>query len=899
MMIGRSLGPYRILEKLGEGGMGEVYKATDTRLGRTVAIKVLPAGAAADPERRRRFEQEARAVSALNHPHICALYDVGHEAPTGGEGVGAAPSGRPIDFLVMEHLEGQTLAERLAKGALPLDQALQYGIQIAGGLARAHRHGILHRDLKPGNVMLTRDGAKLLDFGLAKLRAPGGTAAAALSVLPTADAPGTAAGTILGTVPYMAPEQLEGREADARADVFAFGCVLYEMLTGRRTFEGRSPASIMAAILEREPPPVSSLQPLTPPALDRVVKRCLAKDPDERWESAHDVAAELEWLRDAAPVAGVTATQEGGRRSWRLPGLALAFAAGAALVGAVAWWWPAPPAPPGRVLRFSIDLPSGRWTDWYTLSPDGRALAYVGIDGGHRQLYLRSFQTGADAVLAGTDGAFAPFFSPDGGRVGFFVRDVLMSVPVDGGRPTTAWQLPAGHLEDRGNSAEWLDDGTIVCSAGPAGLWRVPASGEGARRIASVDPARGERYFGRPSPLPDGKHVLVSVVGGAGLDPTPVVALSLSDGTRRTLADYGSAPVYVTPGHVAYLLKGRLVAAPFDGGRLAFTGPAVPVLEDVSSFSMSPGGELAYLALAPDPATALVRVDRRATQTKVADMPAGRWTSPSLSPDGRRLALHQVVRNTAALWVVDIDRGDVGVVAKDGDPHAPVWGADGQKIVFSAHRGATACNLFAQNADGTGQAEQLVHSPLHLDPGSMSADGRWLAYAESSPETKYDLSVLDVPSGRTTVFRRTPNNEEQPRISPDGAWLAYQSDETGTSEVYLEAFPGGGRKVKASLNGGTQPLWCRADGTLIYRDRTRLMSVHATNRDGAPVAGVPVFLLEGSFPSIGAFGPASYAASPDCQSFYFLKETAPSAAPARFNLVLGWIDEFKERLKGR
>ena len=885
LAAGVRLGPYEIQSAIGAGGMGEVYRAIDTRLGRTVAIKVLPEGAAADPERRRRFEQEARAVSALNHPHICVLHDIGAE-----DGV---------NFLVMEHLEGQTLAERLTKGALPLDQALQYGIQIASGLARAHRHGILHRDLKPGNVMLTRDGAKLLDFGLAKLRAPGAAAAAALSALPTADAPGTAEGTILGTVPYMAPEQIEGREADARADVFAFGCVLYEMLTGRRAFDGRSPASIMAAILEREPPAVSSLQPVTPPALDRVVKRCLAKDPDQRWESAHDVAAELEWLRDAAPVASVAAKQAGGRRSWRLRGLALAFAAGAALVGAVAWWWPAPPAPPGRVVRFSIELPAGRQIATPAWAPDGSALAYVGTEGGQARIYVRLLAANGEAALAGTEGGRAPFFSPDGSRVGFFVRDIMMSVPVAGGQPTTVWQLPAAQFANRANSATWLEEGSILCSAGAAGLWRVPTSGEGARRVATIDPARGERNFGRLSPLPDGRHVVASVVGGGTLDPTQLTVISLADGTRRHLAADGGSPARLSTGHIVYTTKGRLLVAPLDASGLAFTGPAVPLLDNVSGFWTSSSGDLAYRVWEPDPATTLVRVDRRGNETSVVDMPAGRWGSLSLSPDGRRIAIYQDVRNTAALWIVNIERGDAGVVAKDGDPHAAVWSADGQKIVFSAHRGAPVCNVFSQNADGTGEPSQLVHSPFHADPGSVSADGRWLAYAESGPETGYDLWTLDLLSGRTSVFRRTPSDESQPRLSPDGAWLAYQSNETGRIEVYLEAFPGGGRRIKVSLNGGTEPLWRRADGSLLYREGRRLMSVRVTARDGTPVVDKPVFLFEGPFAGITTFGTPSYAVSLDGQYVYFLREAAPPAVPVRLHVVLGWIGEFRERLKSR
>ena len=547
---GTRLGPVRRLVPLiGEGGMGEVYRARDTRLGRTVAIKVLPAGAAADPERRRRFEQEARAASALNHPHICVLHDIGSDGGT--------------DFLVMEHLDGQSLAERLGKGPLPLEQALDVGIEIADALAVAHKQGIIHRDLKPANVMLTKAGAKLLDFGLAKLRVPGAHLGADFSSLPTQASPETQKGTILGTLAYMAPEQLEGKEADARGDLFSFGAMLYEMLTGRRAFEGTSPASVISAVMSSHPQPVSRLQPTSPPALDRVLTRCLAKDPDERWESARDMAAELRWMREANLNADVAPSSARRTRQW--PGVAIAFAAGAILLGAIASLWPRPPGPPAPVVRFAVELPVPRELESLSLSPDGTKLAYTGSETGQSRIYVRSFDTGFDVPLAGTEGARVPFFSPDSTQVGYFVGDKVMRVPLAGGEPTSVWRLPAVRLADRNNAATWMDDGGILCAAGAAGLWRVPLSGAEARRVATLDAARGEVSFGRVTSLGSGLDVLLHVRGGGTIDPTPVILMSPDTGVRRTLIPEGRAPHFLETGHVLYWVRGgRLVAQALD-----------------------------------------------------------------------------------------------------------------------------------------------------------------------------------------------------------------------------------------------------------------------------------------------------------------------------------------------
>jgi Tol biopolymer transport system component len=572
--------------------------------------------------------------------------------------------------------------------------------------------------------------------------------------------------------------------------------------------------------------------------------------------------------------------------------------AAAILAGAGAMWLLRPAEPRvARAVRFTIELPIARQLGSMSLAPDGGKLAYVGTEASQSRIFVHRFDTGLDEPIAGTEGARAPFFSPDGSQVGFFLRNDLMSVRLEGGRPTTIWRLPPVQFADRVNAALWLDDGTIVCSAGAAGLWRVPVSGQHARLVAYLDPAHGELNFGRPTLVPGQQHVLVPVAGGAALDPVPITLLSLNTGERRLLVADGDAPHYLPTGQLAYLARGGLVATAFDSARMTLTGSSVPVIDSVSRYAVSARGDLAYtLAASGEPST-LVRLDRKGVTVKVANLPPGTWGSVSLAPDGRRVAMHQSLGRVATLWTTDVDRGDLTLIGREGNPHAAVWSPDGQRIVFSAYRDRQISNLFLQNADGTGQPTPLVRSRLHGDPGSWSKDARWLAYTESSRETGYDLWTLDTRSGGAVVFRQTQANESMPRISPDGAWLAYQSNDTGRSEIYVEAFPAGGRRTKISLDGGSEPLWCDADRTLLYRSRDRLMSVRVGTQGGSPVPEAPAVVLEGSFVRAQTFGPSAYAVSPDGRYFYFVQQAASPPAPATIHVVLGWLEEFKRRLK--
>ena len=564
---GMRLGPYEIGSPLGAGGMGEVYRARDTRLDRTVAVKVLPAHLAQDPDRRLRFEREARAASALNHPHICTIHDVGHQ-----DG---------IDYLVMEHLEGETLADRLEKGALPQEQALRIGAQLADALDRAHRAGIVHRDLKPGNVMLTKTGAKLLDFGLARIAEPAGIASGGLSTFPTQTKPLTEAGSWLGTFQYMAPEQLEGKEADARTDIFALGSVLYEMLTGRRAFAGKSRASLIAAILEKEPESISAIQPMTPLALDRLVRKCLAKDPDGRWQAAADVADELKWIGDGGSAGAPPKTS-----SRRLPASIL-LATGCLLLGGLAGGLLArrPARPPATEVfpqRFSVNLPQGMALSTgpdgggvMALSPDGHHLAFTGYTAGGSQIYLRSLGDVEARPVPHTQGATNPFFSPDGQWLGFIAERKLRKIPIRGGQPVTIYDAP----DARG--ASWGDDGTILFVPTLfAGVSRVGADGSGPRVVTKPDPKTtpgGERW---PQMLPGGKAALVSPVRSWRDEGRDIAAVSLATGESKVVVKGAFYPRYVD-GILFYARGGSILASAFDVGRLAVVGPEVTVLEDV------------------------------------------------------------------------------------------------------------------------------------------------------------------------------------------------------------------------------------------------------------------------------------------------------------------------------
>jgi Tol biopolymer transport system component len=784
--------------------MGEVYRANDTRLDRTVAIKVLPEHLADRPERRQRFEREARAISSLNHPHICTLHDVGHQ-----DG---------IDFLVMEYVEGEALDVRLRRGSLPLDETLRYAIQIADALDHAHRQGFTHRDLKPANIILTKSGAKLLDFGLAKLGPGSRTLGATQTAL-------TAEGTIAGTLQYMAPEQLHGKEIDGRTDLFAFGAVVYEMATGRKAFEGPSQASVIAAILDSHPQRVSQLLPACPPALDRMLQQCLDKDPDQRWQSARDLMLELRWIADSPASPSAPAPARPRRRVWWA-----ALAAAAAL--AIAGWTLAllPRSSTPERLEFAVYPPPGANfvfginAGGSAISPDGRTLAFVAAAEGKPQLWVRRLDSVQARMLAGTEWAYYPFWSPDSRWLGFFSEGKLKKIEVEA-RAAAEPQVLCGAEEGRGGS--WNRDGVILFSAGGGGgriIQQVPAAG-GKPVPVAVDSAvqdLGKRW---PQFLPDGRR-FVYLVRAAQPTESAIHLGSLDSSAPASgrLLQAQSNALYATPGYLLFVRGRSLVAQPFDAGSLRIHGDASLIVEQigyvspmqVGDFSASANGVLAYGTTAV-PVTQLTWYSREGRPLGRVG-PPGPYLVVNLSPDQR----------TAAVWADDARTGNMNIrlvevargvasrlTSQPSIEVMPVWSPDGKQILFAVGRRGNP-NLYLLAASGAGQAEELLPPGETRIPSDWSRDGRMVLYSSLSDRTQWDLWAVPLAGERKPApFVQTPFNEAEGQFSPSARWVAYRSDESGRPEIYARRFPDAGEKVQISTAGGTQPRW-RSDGRELF-----------------------------------------------------------------------------------
>jgi serine/threonine-protein kinase len=900
LAAGIRLGPFEILAPLGEGGMGEVYKARDTRLDRIVAIKALPARLSDRADARERFDREARAIASLNHPHICTLHDIGQQ-----DGV---------HFLVMEYLEGETLAQRLSKGPLPLPQTLSCAIQIADALDKAHRKGATHRDVKPGNIMLTRSGAKLLDFGLAKLKQEVlAQPAALLSQLAAPPSALTAEGTLLGTLQYMAPEQIEGKvdQLDARTDVFAFGAVVYEMATGRKAFEGKSSASIIAAILAVDPPPMSSLQPITPPQLDRVVQKCLAKEPDKRWQGAGDLRDALEWIAQGAahpdPPRTATSSDRFASRVWWL-GSTFACLLAAALTGFAVWRLkPAPLPAPQPVSRLQVALPPTdrlaiQFGPAVALSPDGTQLAYVARRDATEQLFLRAMSGVEGRAVPESQGASSPFFSDDGQWLLFIADRRLKKVSVSGGVPVVL--SPTASF-----GASWGSDDRIVFSGGhPQGLLQMPASGGVPSALTALDAQRGERMHNWPELLPGGKAVLFTVPlqDSARWDDAVVAVQSLETGERKILVQGGTYARYVPTGHVVYLRAGTLMGVPFDLQRLEVTGTPAPLIEGVmqgsvggGQFSFSRRGDLVYVPGA-EPARTLAFVDRQGVARELP-LPPGPYLAPRLSPDGRRIVIWVSSANCHAV-VHDIAREASTRLTEAADNHGPVWTPDGKRIVFSSTR-AGPRRLFWRPADGSGPDEQLTGDRNLPEPGSFSPDGALLAYTEFDQTTRRDIWLLPLLGERTPrAFLKTSFNEFMPSFAPDGRSLAYVSDQSGRNEVYTQPFPGPGERWQISTEGGTEPVWSHDGRELFYRSSEKMLVVdigaHARFNPGKPrLLFQGPFLYSGDLPTLS--GIRHYDVTPDGRTLLMVKPGEREIAAAQIHVVLNWFEELKRLVPAR
>jgi eukaryotic-like serine/threonine-protein kinase len=800
---GTRLGPYELAGPLGAGGMGEVHKATDTRLNRTVAIKVLPARFSEDAEMKQRFEREAKTIAALNHPNICTLYDVGKQGDT--------------DFLVMEYLEGETLAQRLARGSLPLDEALAIAIAMADALDKAHAQGVTHRDLKPGNVMLTASGAKLLDFGLAKLGQP--------SPDTHATAPGmdsTVPGTILGTMPYMAPEQLEGRDAGPRTDIFAFGAVLYEMVTGKRAFDGKSQAVLIAAIISADPDPLLTLRPEAPPALAYTVDRCLEKDPSLRIQTAWDLLCQLRWIAEGDSQAGETKAKPKLQRqeqlTWAALGLVLLIVA--ALLFPTVRYVAGADAPPQN--RFLVSVPDMPVPEAVAMSPDGRAIAYAGRDSGGTALFIRPTDGLVGQKVAGTEGAGDLFWSPDNKAVAFFAAGQLKIVDVAGASVRNVCETP----DLQGGT--WNVEGVILFGSSK-GLQRVPAAGGQPVAVSGIgaDANAREPYF-----LPDGRHFLYL----AGKDEKAAIYAGALDSTdvQKVLDAQSNVRFVADPGYLLYHRQGTLYAHPFNPGRLSLSGEPIRLADVIpysdngaGAFSASQTGILIYRSTPPTPTgpaglptsnvtpTALVWVDRAGKTTQRLGNDAG-WRGIDLASDERRVAVHRHDANGGDIHIFqpNLELPDKFTFDAAQDNSSPIWSPDDKRIAFASRRNGK-WGLYVKLADRTGGEELLLESPDPIVPMSWRDDV--LVYSASNSRTARDIAYLKMSDTKKepVVFLQTAADERNPQLSPDGKWIAYSSNHTGRSEIYVRPFPKGEGLVQISTNGGVFPRW-RQDQRELY-----------------------------------------------------------------------------------
>ncbi|MGO9649634.1 MAG: protein kinase domain-containing protein [Terriglobales bacterium] len=841
---GTKLGPYEIVSPLGAGGMGEVYRAHDARLGRDVAIKVLPPQLQADPDLKARFEREARAISSLQHAHICTLFDVGHQ-----DG---------IDYLVMEYLEGETLAARLLKGPLPLDQVLTIAIQTADALERAHRHGIIHRDLKPGNIMLTKSGAKLMDFGLAKGKAVGtmsgrtgigtltpSTPTMNLAEMTAPQTPLTQKGLIVGTFQYMAPEVLQGAEADARSDIFSFGCALYEMAAGKRPFDGKSQVGVLAAILERDPEPISVVQPMTPPALEKLIRTCLAKDPEERWQSAHDLKLQLEAISEMGSKAGVPAVVAGARRERKRVGTIVAVAgwvlAIAGLVAAMVYSRRF--AQEQQPVRVDVDLPSGVDMSMNSfggavISPDGKRLAIPAATPNGSELWVRDLTSGKAELIPGTQGAAFPFWSPDGNMVGFFSNGKMRTVGAAGGPVQIICDAPAG----RGGA--WSPAGMIVFTPNiEEPLYKV---GESGGTPLAVTKLGGTGHTHRnPIFLPDGKHFLFT----QRLVAAPVGDLcagSLDGGAPKLVVQQASNGVYAQ-GYLLYLHDRNLMAQHFDPKSMTVSGNPVPVAEnveywgpkDLGDFSVSATGTLLYRTeQAAESRFAWMKLPGKESE-EFGDTISGISGQISVSADAKKIAFAK--REAGApdtdLWLYDVDRQ---IMARQTfNVRGFIYSAfspDGAKLAITSSIGTQGSMRIKTLATGeeqpiTSQIQDIAY--VH----SWSRDGKYLIVSIQDPKTLFDIYAQPVDGSKPVPLLNQSYDERDGEVSPNGKWMAYISNESGRIEVYITDFPGAHSKMQVSSEGAFWHAWSHDGKSLYFTNGKKLMVTEIRNPETMELGG--------------------------------------------------------------
>ncbi|MEA2162732.1 MAG: eukaryotic-like serine/threonine-protein kinase [Thermoanaerobaculia bacterium] len=871
---GTMLGPYEVDTLLGAGGMGEVYRARDTRLGRTVAIKVLLSGLTATNERRARFEREARAISALSHPHICALYDIGRA--------------NDVEYLVMEYLEGETLADRIRRGRLPLSQVLRFGTEIAQALHAAHRAGITHRDLKPGNVMITNSGVKLLDFGLAKLAEPEQVSSSG-SGASTMVSPLTGEGIVVGTVVYMAPEQLEGKAVDHRTDIFALGCILYEMATGQRPFTGASRTAIASAILSADPAPIRSLEPSTPPALERIILTALEKNPDDRWQTAQDVARQLRWLSESSTSTEPLAASEA-RRTNRSSFIVAAIAA---LLGGLLVWgvtrFASTPTPKPVAARLELVPPAGIQqvpsidVRNFALSPDGQTLAFTGIQGGTQSIFVRPLDSIAVKKVEGSEEGSSPFWSSDGKWIGFSARGKLWKTQAAGNAAPEAVcdTLPIG-------AASWVGRTILFSLRGnaergwPREILRISDQGGTPVKVTSLKP--GEQWHGWPRLLPDGRHFLYLINFINSLDRQLTMA-SLDSPSSSVLLRSVSEATLVAADSLLYVRDGRLLMQKVDWSKGTMTGEASLIADDVAYWYPSCEAEFdganGVIVYRTDTSTgSLVMTDRTGKARLIDNRGPFDDISLTFSPDGKRAAATVINRGTGLgdIWIYDLARGVRDRFTNEpGLAFGPVWSPDGKSIVYSTISGAEPPHLVRRALTGS-VPDELMRPGSFQFAGSFSADGSTLFFRHFF-WMKAEVFRLDM---RTRKAEPLHVNGRDPQASPDGRWLALTWDTAGVSEVYLQSLidkdlP----RQRISTHGGQNPHWRRDSGELFYLSpQNAVMSVvPRVSGDWSDTTDTELFRAPADT--------LRFASSPDGQSFLFVEGSHP-AADSLFHLILGW-----------
>jgi len=880
--MGSKLGPYEIGAPLGAGGMGEVYRARDTRLDRTVALKILPAQFSADPIRKQRFEREAKTISSLNHPHICVLHDVGSQ-----DGV---------DYLVMECVEGETLAKRLEKGALPLEQVLKFGAQVADALDKAHRSGVVHRDLKPSNIMLTKSGVKLLDFGLAKPVSEAFASGQTLSVSPTKSRPLTAEGAILGTVQYMSPEQLEGKETDARNDLFSFGAVLYEMVTGNHAFDGKSQASVIAAILEHEPQPISAFQPMAPPALDRLIRTCLAKDPEERIQTAHDVKLQLQWIAEGDSQTGPPVGILAGHNTWDRVSKPVATLLLLLLIGGgAAWWVRTRQIPPAMHFYSPVPFPAND----VALSPDGRTLAMVAYSDQANKYVIWTNKVGGrgQTPVPGTEGASHPFWSPDGRSLGFFANGKLKKAELSGGLVQVLGDAPNG----RGGT--WNAEGTILFSPNVfTGIYRLSSSGGTPIEITKLDASRFESSHRWPVFLPDGRHFLFLADNfSEHLEKNGIFLGSLDSAEMRLIVNATSNAAYVDPGYLLYWRDKSLVAQRFDSRSYTLSGEPRTVSDevqflpqiDLALFGVASSGTLVAQTGKGAARSQLTWFDRNGRPTATVG-PPGVLANPSLSPDGRRMAFDQAEADGRRLgiWIHELTNDAVTRFTIDPSLNqGAVWSPDGKRVVFTSNRN-TFQRLYQKKSDGSGSEEEIFDlnaaHPGQQNCWDWSRDGKYLLAAKAA-----ELWYVSLPDRQAKPFLQAKSVVRNAHFSPDGRWVAYSSNETGNWEIYVSPFPSANSKWQVSRGGGEEPRWRQDGKELFYLSGERKIMAVPVKTGSNFEAGSPVALFQTHLRQpISSMDLFSYDVTADGQKFLVnTRFDEPNAAP--LSIILNWASEME------